>query len=492
MERKPREIERGVDESHTHGSLPVLLGTLFASFHDSVVITDLEGKIQRVSKGTLTSHGFSDEGEILGRSAFDLIHPSEYERARRNLAIALESGLVKDAEYLLVRKDGTTFYGELTASTLCSESGAPAGFVAITKDITARKENEEKLSFFYNAVNAALVGFLVIDRSGTLYYANEYFSNLLGFEKREMAGRDICSFFSEATRELLVTRIGLGTIAGRWHEDLVALEKDGGTIEVATFFSPYIDEEGSVKGYLVTLVDISGERQLRRDLAEKVRDMEIFGHIIAHDFKTPLISIQEFSRLLAEHATNKLCDEEKDMLARIVSGSREALAMIDDLRRYYLIDREEEHYAEVDVKAMLEQISMQIKAEDRFARVRIVPEGELPLMMVRPSAFHHILHNLLENGAKFGASLISVRYDRHRDFHRFTISDDGWGIEPFFIKKVFDIFSRSPKARKESSGTGIGLAIVQRMVKKHGGRITAESIEGKGTTFSLEIPVTPS
>ncbi|MFC1540736.1 PAS domain-containing protein, partial [Candidatus Margulisiibacteriota bacterium] len=119
--------------------------SLLKTSPDAVTVTDLGGRITEVSKHTLELHGYGNENELLGRNAFELIAPENHARATENLRQTLTQGSVQNIEYVLLRKDGSRFLGELSASLVKDESGKPDSFIATTRDITARKRAEAEL-----------------------------------------------------------------------------------------------------------------------------------------------------------------------------------------------------------------------------------------------------------------------------------------------------------------------------------------------------------
>ncbi len=445
-----------------------------------------------MSQGTLEHHGYTDEEELIGRSSLILIDERDHDAAIRNMEVTLKGGRINDKEYRLKRKDGSWYYCDLTANVIRDRMGKPIGFIAITKDTTERKKTQEQLQWLYDAVQSVLSGITTIDRAGHITFANEALFRMWGYEKDELTGKEIFLLFDEESRARIIRRVQEEEPLEGWQDESIAIRKDGTSFNVMFYVAPLCDGCEKVSGYFISFVDISRERKLQRELSQKVKDLEAFGHIVAHDLKTPLISIMEFSRLLSEQASGKLNDEEKDMMNRILSCSGETIQMIEDLRKYYFLDHDEDGNEEIDLSLVFSQVFSALEGKDILSLAEIVIEPDMPsTIMGKPTAIYHILYNLIENAVKFGASRVSVSYQYVSGFHRFSIKDNGWGIEKYFHTKIFDIFSRSPKARKQSHGTGIGLAIVKRLIEKHRGRIWFESAEGIGSTFIIEIPEVP-
>ena len=164
--------------------------TLVNTTPEAVTVTDLEGKITYVSQQTLKLHGYATPEELHGKSAFDMIDPKDHERAMANLKKTLEKGVTRNLEYTLLRKDGSSFDGEINASLIKDEKGNPQAFVATTRDITERKmaeralrENEEKYrNLFQNSHDAIFLH----DLSGDIIDVNSRVTELFGYEKREI------------------------------------------------------------------------------------------------------------------------------------------------------------------------------------------------------------------------------------------------------------------------------------------------------------------
>lgn len=487
---------RKLSEKHiareTLKSSPELLDAIFLSVSDSIIVTDLEGNLVKVSRATLEHHGYTDEEEMIGRSSLILIDERDREAAIHNMEVTLKDGRVNDKEYRLVRKDGSCYYGELTANVIRDKMGKPIGFIAITKDITERKKSQEQIQWLYDAVQSVLSGIATIDRTGHITFANEALFRMWGYNRDELSGKEISLLFEEESRAKVIKRVQIEKPLEGWQDESIAIRKDGTFFNVMCYVAPLCDGCGKVSGYFISFIDISSERRLQRELSQKVKDLEAFGHIVAHDLKTPLISIMEFSRLLSEQVTDRLSNDEKDIMNRIVSCSGETIQMIEDLRKYYFLDHEEDKYEEIDISLIFSQVFSALEGKDMLSLAEIKIDPDMPPVITgRPTVMYHILYNLIENAVKFGGAQVSVSYRQVSGFHRFSIKDNGWGIEPYFHAKIFDIFSRSPKARKKSHGTGIGLAIVKRLVEKHRGRIWFESSEENGSTFTFELPVVP-
>jgi PAS domain S-box-containing protein/putative nucleotidyltransferase with HDIG domain len=164
--------------------------TLVNTTPEAVTVTDLEGRITYVSQQTLKLHGYAKPEELYGKSAFDMIDPKDHKRAMANLKKTLEHGVTRNLEYTLLRKDGSSFDGELNASLIKDEKGNPQAFVATTRDITERKsaekalrDNEEKYRNLFQSSNDAI---FLHDLSGGIIDVNSGVMDLFGYGKEEI------------------------------------------------------------------------------------------------------------------------------------------------------------------------------------------------------------------------------------------------------------------------------------------------------------------
>jgi len=169
--------------------------TLVETSPDAVTVTDLEGNITYVSQRTIELHGFESADELLGRSAFELITPEDHEKAMANLQKTLKKGFVRDLEYNLLRKDGTSFTGELSVALIKGAYGKPKVFIATTRDITERKwiegallESESKYRTIFESANDGIV---TIDPDGNLMNVNRVAEEITGYRKEDVLGTNL-------------------------------------------------------------------------------------------------------------------------------------------------------------------------------------------------------------------------------------------------------------------------------------------------------------
>jgi PAS domain S-box-containing protein len=263
------------------------------------------------------------------------------------------------------------------------------------------------------------------------------------------------------------------------------------------------DVNGTTIGAIETLNDITdrkvAEQQLQeayneldervkartRDLEAANRELESFAYSVSHDLRQPLRAIDGFSQALLEEYDDKLDEEGREYLSRLRAGSQRMGLLIDNILRLSRLSREEMHYQDVDLSAIAAEIAGELQAAepDRRGDFVITPglsaHGDPALLRIA-------LQNLLANAWKFTSQKEHARIEfgtREVEGERaFHVSDNGAGFDMAYGDKLFGVFQRLHGA-KEFPGTGIGLAIVQRVIHRHGGRVWAEAEVGRGASF---------
>jgi light-regulated signal transduction histidine kinase (bacteriophytochrome) len=218
------------------------------------------------------------------------------------------------------------------------------------------------------------------------------------------------------------------------------------------------------------------------------RELESFSYSVSHDLRAPLRSIDGFSQALLEDYGATLDEQGKGYLKRVRSATQHMARLIDDLLRLARVARVEMAHDEVDLAAMAREISGQLQREQPQRKVEVVvPEtlvvhGDGRLLRV-------VMENLLFNAWKFSAKqpLARIEVGVHADGERaYFVKDNGAGFDMKYVDRLFGPFQRLHTA-DEFEGTGVGLATVQRIVRRHGGRIWADAEVGKGATFSFTL-----
>ena len=379
-------------------------------------------------------------------------------------------------------------------------------------DITARKRTEAALREsevkYRRIVNTANEGIWVLGLDAITTFVNARMAEMLGYGSGEMIGRLLSDFMFEEDRpdhlkELEARRHGVSE-----HYERRFRRKNGETVWTLASAGPITDDEHGYKGSFAMFTDITerkrAEDALRKlnqelerrvaertaDLEQAVKELEAFSYSVSHDLRAPLRAINGFASILTEEHRGKLDEDGRHCLDTIRASATRMSDLIDDLLHFSRTSRQE---------MVLVQVDMAVLTQEAFDEARgAAPErridlhlGEMPPARGDRAMIRQVLVNLLSNAVKFTAprteAVIEVDGAGRGDEITYRVKDNGVGFDMQYVDKLFGIFQRLHGA-EEFEGTGIGLAIVKRIIARHGGRVWAEGKVGEGATFYFTLP----
>ena len=372
----------------------------------------------------------------------------------------------------------------------------------MTVDERARvDETRARLAAIVESSDDAIIGKTL---EGIITSWNPGAERLYGYTAEEVIGRSI-SILIPADRpdELpaILERLRRGERID--HYETERISKDGRRVHVSLSISPVKNSDGRIVGAATIARDITERIRLeaerarlereRREYAAQLeaanRELEAFSYSVSHDLRAPLRSIDGFSQALLEDYADRLDEQGRDYLGRVRAASQRMAELIDDLLHLARVTRAELRPETVDLSALAEAIADQLRHSDPGRRVELaIPpgiraEGDARLLRI-------VLENLLGNAWKFTARRDRARIElgiTESDGQRaYFVRDNGVGFDMAYAGKLFGAFQRLHGAR-EFEGTGIGLATVQRIVHRHGGRVWAEAAVDRGATFSFTL-----
>jgi signal transduction histidine kinase len=234
--------------------------------------------------------------------------------------------------------------------------------------------------------------------------------------------------------------------------------------------------------------DIEKQRQRVEELAIRLsqanEELETFSYSVSHDLRAPLRSIDGFSRELLIGYEDKLDERGKHYLTRVRHAARRMAELIDDMLNLSRLSRKAMQRTSVDLTAIVEAVAAEAQERAEGRRIEWTIEPELRAH-ADPRLIRIVFENLLGNAVKFTASRSEARIEIGREADTLFVRDNGVGFDPEFAQKLFTPFQRLHG--DEFEGTGIGLAIVQRLIHRHDGRVWAESAPGRGATFRFTL-----
>jgi light-regulated signal transduction histidine kinase (bacteriophytochrome) len=239
-------------------------------------------------------------------------------------------------------------------------------------------------------------------------------------------------------------------------------------------------------------------KQLQQNLFERTsqlesvnKDLDAFAYAVSHDMRAPLRAIDGFSKFVLEDYEDKLDSEGKRLLNLIRSNVQKMDQLITDLLALSRVYRCELNFSGINMTKMAISVFKEQAAPDVVDRIELTVDP-LPEAFADPTYLSLVWANLLTNAIKFSSNgkkpSIRVFGRSESGFDIYYVKDNGVGFNPEYSHKLFNVFQKLHKA-DDFEGTGMGLAIVQRIIHRHGGKVRAEGAEGKGATFSFSLPV---
>ncbi len=238
--------------------------------------------------------------------------------------------------------------------------------------------------------------------------------------------------------------------------------------------------------------EVRERRRAEDALTARNRELESFVYTASHDLRTPLVSIEGFARLLEEDYADRLDREGREYLWRVRANAADMESLLSDLLELSRVTRTQEPKGTVSVAEVVAQVLQQLDHAIKDSKVTLVVPEDLPTVCASETRLRQIFTNLLSNAIKFSregvAPQVEIQWEKLPDAYRFLVKDNGIGIPEEYRERIFELFTRLKE--KDVAGTGIGLAIVKRIVEDHGGELGVESKVGEGSTFWFTLPLT--
>ena len=484
---------------------------LFDMSRDGIVFVDLEGHIEEMNQAYLDLVGY-DRDEISTHTYQDLT-PEKWRAGEAEIieTQVMRRGFSDEYEKEYVRKGGSIAPISLRTILVRDLEGRPVRFMGIVRDITELKEKEEALKAsekrYRSLFDLSHDGVVFVALDGPVEEANGALLDMLGYELDELTGMTYQQFtpprWAAMEADIVAEQILTRGYSDEYEKEYI--RKDGSVFPVVVRAILVRDEAGAPLRIMAIVRDITEEKLAKealerhaRDLARSNEELEQFAYVASHDLQEPLRKIRAFGALLAEEKRESLDDEGCQYIDFMTDAAARMQTLVSDLLALSRVTTAAHPFEDLALDevfaTVLSDLSVALQEADGQADVAAAPTIEADRTQME-----QLFRNLIGNALKFRRPGVPPRVTVEISEDAapldatpgpaFTIvvADNGIGFEPSEGGKLFQPFKRL-HARHQYEGAGIGLAICEKIVLRHHGRIDASATPGTGATFKVTLP----
>ncbi len=436
--------------------------------------------------------------DLQGKNDYDFFPASEADFFTSKDREVLRSGKILDIPKEPIDTPTGPRWLHTKKVPILSEQGVPEYLLGISEDITERLHAEEERQRLFEILELtpAIVGLARAD--GSVEYVNGTARSL--HTDHELPTSIAGYHFHDGARLMQEVVLPHAVEHGAWRGELVWRGLGAVSMPTVAVVQAHRGHDGEVSAFSVVAHDIRDLKAAEEELERKAealqrsnRDLQQFAYVASHDLQEPLRMVASFCQLLSEVYGDKLDDQGQEWLAFAVEGAQRMQVLIHDLLDFSRVGTRGRPFAPFSLQDCVESAMRDLAS--RVAETgAIVQASDLPAAYGDYAQVRQLLQNLLSNAMKFTgpetAPRIQVEVESAGAHWHVKVTDNGIGFDPKYAEKVFGLFKRL-ESRVTYPGTGIGLAICERIVQRHTGRIWVDTSPGEGSTFHFTLPKRP-
>ncbi|MFC6764207.1 sensor histidine kinase [Natrinema soli] len=358
------------------------------------------------------------------------------------------------------------------------------------QDITERKEHEqelqriqERMEFALNATDAVVWDWNVESNEASFYPSAE---SLYGTTVKNWEG--FIEVIHPEDKERVQQTIEQSLETGEPKHEEIRIVRDGETRWIEAPGHPVEADDGS-KRMIGVARDITDRKTYERRLEESNERLEQFAYAASHDLQEPLRMVSSYLQLIESRADDELTEETEEFLEFAIDGADRMRDMIDGLLAYSRVETQGEPFEPVDLDEVVADVrdNLEMRIVESDAEVEV---DELPCVLGDENQLRQLFQNLLSNAIEYSGDeppQVLISAERNSSMWKVSVQDEGIGIEPDHQGQIFEVFQRL-HSQNDHKGSGIGLALCERIVERHGGEIWVDSEPGEGSIFSFTLP----
>ncbi|SDM80845.1 two-component system, sporulation sensor kinase A [Paenibacillus sp. yr247] len=460
-----------------------LIDSLMNLTNDGIVVVDINGTVLEVNKKFEELHGWTRE-EVIGKVL--PMTPDNYKEDALRLYQSLLNGeQIKDFEAIKLRKDGSTFYANVTVSPVKNNEGFVIGFVGVERDISEKKRVEEELlereKQFRKLIKLNPEP-IVLHKDGFVQFANDACCKLFGgASSDEFKGRSIYDFFSSSEKDKVVARLQQVMQSDSYSEFIERrMLKLDGTFFDAEISSIHVYKNMGIPVVQTVIRDLT-ERKKSEEAIIRSEKLSLIGQLaagIAHDIRNPLTSLKGFVHLLKAKNADYV-DIMMEELEHINYVVNEFMTLAKPHLSYYMESKTQELVQSVigflKPHAHLYNVQIQMDMDQDFPAIYCIPDQIKQVLI-------NVLKNAIESMPSGGLIQVSFK-NRVTQGLVICVEDQGIGISEERLSQLGEPFFTT-----KANGTGLGLMVCKRIIEGHGGKLSIQSKINHGTTVEIELP----
>jgi PAS domain S-box-containing protein len=463
--------------------------SLVTNTPEYIGLVDCEGKFLFLNH---YAKGFSEK-DTIGKSHLEFISNEWKELYRQKFEKCLNTKKNQIFEYTAFG-DNYSIRTYETCFVPIIEHGNVSNVMSIARDITAYKSAEEMIRNLARFPSENPDPILRCDLNGILLYANEACHKFLPWKLQigKKVHQSLLNSVMKSIREGIIDIIETEHHQRIFSLKIVPVAKEG----YANLYGRDITEIQEAEKEILNLNAQLEQRVIERtyQLEAANKELESFAYSVSHDLRAPLRAIDGFSKFVLEDYESKLDTEGKRLLNLIRTSTQKMDQLITDLLDLSRVTMNELNYSAIDMTQMAISIFNETAQDDTKNNIRLTVD-QLPGANGDPAFIKQVWINLISNAIKFSSKkkipVIKIGGKIENNTTTYFIKDNGAGFDQAYVHKLFGVFQRLHTS-DDFEGTGIGLAIVQRIINRHGGKVWAEGKGGKGATFYFSLPVKKS
>jgi PAS domain S-box-containing protein len=445
-----------------------------------------------------------DDVELGMEHMRERIHPDDVGPYWEAVAESMKSGNFLHS-YRIVRKDGTVRFISGRGRSNPGAPGVAPSVRGVCIDVTDRIQLETKLRSTESRMQELADGvpglFSFIDRNYHVVFMSSQYRNIFGRPQGQLLNEHIANIIGQEAFDQRKDRYDQALAGQTVHHEASRAMPDGREAYFTITHLPHRDENGDIQGVLSLAIDITDRRDMEQalerqsdELVRSNRDLEQFAYVASHDLKAPLRAIEVLVQWLNEDLSDHEGGEVQENLGLLRQRTQRLNRLLDDLLEYSRAGRRVGSRTTVDTAELVADIGTLLSPPDGM---KVVADSSLPTIDAYHAPLEQVLRNLINNAIKHHPSqtgTVKVSAVDQGNAILFAVEDDGAGIPEEYAEKVFKMF-QTLQPRDEREGSGMGLAIVKRIIDWQGGRIWFHAGPGgKGTVFKFiwsKNPVVP-